>query len=67
MSLLMADTTLIDQMLDDALRALDHLSDGADVLDFGCDLVEHELDDRPAPEAPGANLLAWPRHLIGTR
>ena len=67
MSLLMADTTLIDQVLDDALRALDHFSDSADVLDLGGDLFEHELYVRPTPPAPGAKLLTWPHHLICTR
>jgi hypothetical protein len=64
MGLLMTDTNLIDLMLNEALRALDHLSDSADVLDLGYGSFERELDDRAAPQAPSANLLTWPHHLI---
>jgi len=67
MGLLMADTTLIDERLAEALRELDRLSGSVDALDVGSNPSENEIDDRPARPAPSANLLTWPRHLIGIR
>jgi len=67
MSLLMAETTVIDQLLDDALRALDQLNDALDVVDLGYDPMQDEVDNRLTPAAPNANLLTWPHHLVGTR
>lgn len=54
MSLLVADTTLIDQVVEEALRALDDLTSTATLRDLGCDPLEDEVDDRRGAAAPGA-------------
>ena len=65
MSVLMADTTLIDRVFEEALRALDHLSDDAGLLDLGYDPLEETVDDRRPAAATGPSILSWPLHLIG--
>jgi hypothetical protein len=67
MSLLMADTTLIDQVLDDALRALEHLSEMAHVTDLGCDPCEDAVVHRLDAATPEPSPLTWLHHLVTTR
>jgi len=67
MGLLMTDTMLIDRIVEDALRALDDLSEMACVTDLGCDPCEDAVDHRLDPATPGPSPLTWPHHLVTMR
>ena len=67
MGLLMTDAMLIDRVLEDALRALDHLSEMACETDLRCDPFEDAIDHRLDAATPWPSPLTWPHHLVTTR